>query len=131
MDVLFFCHTLSNRHQCLDLAEIDQHIAGLATLLNNAGDDVTDLARELAELTFILGIAKPLHDQLAGNRCGKPTKIIRGVVEFFGELRLWTFVLSRRLKISQSLTGPYSDMTRLAIKLHARIMVRVWRFEIR
>ena len=73
-------HPLAERQQRLELAEVDHHVVGVATLLDHAGDDVALLAGELTEPDVVLGVAQPLqHDLLRGGR-GDPAEAVGRVV---------------------------------------------------
>ncbi len=61
--------------------------AYLAALLDDAGDDVADLAGELAELLLVLRLAQALHDQLASDGGGEAAEVLRRVVELLREPR--------------------------------------------
>jgi hypothetical protein len=71
---------LAQRHDRLDLAQIDQHRTAVAALLHHAGDNVAFDTGEVSILLLVFGIAKPLHDHLACRRCGNPPEAHRCVV---------------------------------------------------
>ena len=73
-------HLLGQRHDRLDLAQVDQHRTRVAALLDHAGDDVALHAGEVAVLLLVLDVPQPLHDHLPGGRGGHPPEAFRGAV---------------------------------------------------
>ena len=81
VDVLLPRHLLGQRQDALDRAEVDQHVARVAALLDDAGDDVALAAAEVAHDLLVLEVAQPLDDDLARGRGRDPAEPRRGVVE--------------------------------------------------
>ncbi len=52
----------------LDLAQVDEDQPGVLSLLDDAGDEVADLALEVAVGDVVLGLAKALDEHLARGR---------------------------------------------------------------
>ena len=73
-------HPFPRRQQRLEGSEVDQHVVGVASLLDQPGDDVALLAEELAELHLVLGVAHPLEHDLLRRRGGDPAEPLGSVV---------------------------------------------------
>ena len=93
MGVVLAGHPLPRRQQRLELAEVDHHVVGVATLLDHARDDVALLAGELTELALVLGVAQALqHDLLRGRR-RDPAEALGGVVVLPDDVALLVVLL--------------------------------------
>ncbi len=71
---------LGQRHDRLDLSEIDPHRAGVAILLDDTGQNVTLGRGEAPVLLFVLMFTQPLEDHLPGGGGGDPAEVGRRVV---------------------------------------------------
>ena len=74
--VVLVLHLLGLRQQRLDLAEVEERVAGVG-LLDDAGDDVALAARVLLVLHLALGLADALEDHLLGGLRGDATEVGR------------------------------------------------------
>ena len=88
------------------------HVARVAALLDDSGDDVALATAELAEDLLVLQVAQPLHDHLPRGGGGDPAETGRGVVEFGPGLALLV-----------RLVGPDHDVAGLGVQLDARVLV--------
>src|SRR5665811_2026503 len=70
----------------LDGAEVDQHGAWVAGLLDHTGDDLALLVPEVTKDRVVLELAHPLQDHLAGGRRGYPPETLRRVIELRSRL---------------------------------------------
>ncbi len=109
-------HPLGRRQPRLDPAEVDQHVVGVAALLDDPGDDVALLAGELAELLLVLGVAQPLQDHLARGGRGDPAEAGRGVVP-----------LADRLALVVELLRVHDDVAALAVQRDPGVLLGVAR----
>ena len=115
VDVLLPRHLLGQGQRTLDVPEVDHHVARIAALLDDAGDDVALAAMEVAHDRLVLEVAQSLHDDLACRRGRDPPETGRSVVELGAGLRAL-----RRLRVEDALlTGPHGHVTGLALELHA------------
>ena len=57
MGVALTRHLLAQRHDRLDLAEVDKHRTAVAALLHDSGDDVTFDTGEVTVFLLVLGVS--------------------------------------------------------------------------
>ena len=72
---------LGRRHECLDLAEVEDRVA-VILLLDDAGDDVALASGVLTEGDVALGLPQSLEDDLLGGLRGDPAEVLGGVLPF-------------------------------------------------
>ena len=115
MDVLLPRHLLGQGQRPLDLPEVDHDVSRITALLDDARNDVTLAAMEVAHDRLILDVTQSLHDDLACSRSSDPPEACWSVVELRARLRA---LPGLRVEIAL-LAGPHGHVTGLALKLHA------------
>src|ERR1035437_8954838 len=114
VDVLLPRNLLGQRHRPLDLSEVHHHVARITALLDDARDDVTLTAMEVAHDRLVLDVAQSLHNDLASRRSRDPPETSWSVVELGAGLRTLP-----GLGVQDAvLAGPHSHVTGLALQLH-------------
>ena len=73
-------HLLLRRQHRLDRAEVDEDVARVAALLDDARRRCRPPAAELAEDVLVLGVAQALQDDLPRGRRRDPAEAVGGVV---------------------------------------------------
>ena len=94
--VVLVLHLLGLRQQRLDLAEVEQRVAGVG-LLDDAGDDVALAARVLLVLHLPLRLADALEDDLLGRLRGDATEVGGRVVPLARDVALFVELLRDHL----------------------------------
>ena len=111
--VVLVLHLLGLRQQRLDLAEVEQRVAGVG-LLDDAGDDVALAARVLLVLHLPLRLADALEDDLLGGLRGDAAEVGGRVVP-----------LARDVALFVELLGDHLDRAGLHVDLDQRFLGRV------
>ena len=111
--VVLVLHLLGLREQRLDLAEVEQRVAGVG-LLDDAGDDVALAARVLLVLHLPLRLADALEDDLLGGLRGDATEVGGRVVP-----------LARDVAVLVELLRDHLDRAGLHVDLDERLLGRV------
>ena len=111
--VVLVLHLLGLRQQRLDLAEVEQRVAGVG-LLDDAGDDVALAAGVLLVLHLALRLADALEDHLLGGLRGDATEVVGRVVP-----------LARDVAVLVELLRDHLDLAGLHVDLDERLLGRV------
>ena len=97
--VVLVLDLLGLRQQRLDLAEVEQRVAGVG-LLDDAGDDVALAAGVLLVLHLALGLADALEDHLLGRLRGDATEVVGRVVPLAGDVAVLVELLRDHLDVA-------------------------------
>ena len=81
MRVGFARNLLVSWQHRFDAPEVDQHRAGIVTLLHDARHEIALFGREFDKGTVVLGLAQPLHQHSTSCRHGDSPEVIRGHVD--------------------------------------------------
>ncbi len=97
------------RKDGLDGSEVNVDHAGVGSLLDDPGDDVTLTALELAQHLVVGDVAQTLVDDLLCGEGGDPAEVARGVHRFADEVSVFVVFFD-----------VYGDVAGLAVQLNTR-----------